>query len=81
MIKVHKLNGSEVVINAELIEALEPRGTETVVCLATGNKYVVCEPVEEVARLAVEYRRSVNAEAAAVGKPANPTRGFVRENP
>ena len=33
MISLHKLNGLEVVINAELIETLEP-GPETVVHLA-----------------------------------------------
>lgn len=81
MITLHKLNGHEFVLNAELIESLEPRGAETVVCLATGNKYVVREDCAEVSRLAVDYRRRVNAEAAAEGKPVNPTRGFVRENP
>jgi uncharacterized protein YlzI (FlbEa/FlbD family) len=79
MITLHRLNGSAVVINAELIETLEPRGGETVVCLATGNKCVVVESAEEVVRLAVEYRRRVNAEDAAAGRPRNPTRGFVRE--
>ncbi|MDD5656488.1 MAG: flagellar FlbD family protein, partial [Elusimicrobia bacterium] len=36
MIRLHKLNGSEIVLNAELIETLEAGGQETVVGLATG---------------------------------------------
>ena len=77
MIVLHRLNGAEITINAELIEALEGRGNETVVCLATGNKYVVTETPERVAELAVAYRKKVNAESKAI----NPARGFVRESP
>ena len=77
MIRLHRLNGAEILLNAELIEALEGSGSETVVCLATGNKYVVTEAPDRIAELAIAYRRRVNAEAQVI----NPTRGFVRENP
>ncbi len=76
MIVLHKLNGQEVVVNAELIETLEP-GPQTVVHLATGNKVLVSEKADEVVSKVVEYRRKVNAS----GKPVNPILGFERGTP
>ena len=74
MIKLHKLNGLEVVINAELIETLEP-GPETVVHLATGNKITVREKSDEIVAKVVEYRKAVNSS----GKPVNPISGYERQ--
>ena len=73
MITVHKLNGTEFVINAELIESLEP-GPQTLVCLATGNRLMVRESVEEVTRKVIEYRARILAE----GKAVNPIQGYER---
>lgn len=73
MIKVHKLNGSEVVINAELIECLEP-GPETVVSLATGNRFLVRETADEVTAKILEYRRQINSDK----KVVNPIAGYER---
>lgn len=74
MITLHKLNGLEVVINAELIETLEP-GPETTVLLATGNKLVVREKADEIVAKVVEYRKAVNS----AGKPVNPISGYERQ--
>lgn len=74
MIKVHRLNGSEIVINAELIESLET-GQETVVSLATGNRFLVRETADEVTQKVLEYRRQVAVE----GKVVNPIQGYKRE--
>ncbi|PIR19186.1 MAG: flagellar protein FlbD [Elusimicrobia bacterium CG11_big_fil_rev_8_21_14_0_20_64_6] len=74
MITLHKLNGHEVVINAELIETLEP-GPETMVLLATGNKLLVTEKADEIVAKVVEYRRAVNTS----GKPVNPISGYERQ--
>ncbi|MDE2314025.1 MAG: flagellar FlbD family protein [Elusimicrobia bacterium] len=76
MITLHKLNGTAVVINAEIIEALEI-GQETVVCLATGNRYLVRESAEEITKKVLEYRQAVNAQ----GKVVNPIQGFERKSP
>lgn len=73
MIVLHKLNGQEVVVNAELIETLEP-GPQTVVHLATGNKVLVVEKADEIVSKVVEYRKAVNA----TGKPVNPISGYER---
>ena len=79
MITLHKLNGTEFVLNAELIETLEGRGGETLVALATGNKFNVTESPEEISRKVVEYRRKLHADAAAAGKPVSPIKGFERD--
>lgn len=77
MITLHKLNGAEVIINAELIECLEVGPKETVVCLATGNRYLVTEKAAEIEGKVIEYRKKINAQAKAV----NPIKGFDRESP
>lgn len=74
MIKLHKLNGLELVVNAELIETLEP-GPETVVHLATGNKLTVTEKADEIIAKVVEYRKAVNS----AGKAVNPIAGYERQ--
>lgn len=74
MISLRKLNGMEVVVNAELIETLEP-GPQTTVCLATGNRLLVMESAQEVAAKVLEYRRALHAS----GKPVNPIAGYIRE--
>lgn len=63
MIRVHRLNGQETVVNADVIESVESHGQETVLTLTTGNKLVVREPVTEVVQLAIEYKKTVYAKA------------------
>jgi uncharacterized protein YlzI (FlbEa/FlbD family) len=63
VIRLHRLNGNETVVNAELIESVESLGQETVLALTTGNKIVVKEAVTEVVQLAIEYKKMVYAKA------------------
>jgi len=56
MITLTKLNGTTVVINAELIETLEAT-PDTIITLTNGKKFLVKEDTNEVARRVVEYRR------------------------
>jgi len=58
MITVRKINGEEVVINAELIETVEAR-PDTTISLTTGNKIIVKDSVSEVIKKVIEYRRLV----------------------
>ncbi len=58
VVRVTRFDGSEVVINAELIELVEAV-PDTVITLTTGRKLVVREDVAEVVRRVKEYRRSV----------------------
>jgi len=58
MIKLTKLNGGEIYINAELIETIETT-PDTVITLTTGKKYVVLDKAQDVVQLVIEYRKKV----------------------
>ena len=66
MIKVKKINGEEIIINAELIETVEAR-PDTTISLITGNKIIVKDTVSEVIEKVIEYRRLVNRKEARKG--------------
>ncbi|MFA6433148.1 MAG: flagellar FlbD family protein [Elusimicrobiales bacterium] len=73
MIKLHKLNGAEIVVNAELIESVEAT-PDTVLNLATGNRFLVKDSVQEVVDKVVEYKKKVYAGKKCV----NPIEGFEK---
>lgn len=56
MIKLKRLNGFEIVVNAELIEWIDAH-PDTTISLATGSKIVVKESVDEIIEKVMEYRR------------------------
>ncbi|MCS7228488.1 MAG: flagellar FlbD family protein [Candidatus Kryptonium sp.] len=56
MIKVTRLNGQEIVVNAELIEYLEA-SPDTIIALTTGKKIMVKESVDEVIEKIIQYRQ------------------------
>ncbi len=66
VIRLHRLNESEVIVNAELIESIEAHGAETVLALVTGNKIVVRESVAEVIQRTTEYKKTVFVGASYV---------------
>lgn len=55
MIKVTKINGRELVVNADLIEFIETT-PDTLISLTTGRKIMVLEDADEVIRMAMSYR-------------------------
>ena len=55
MIKVTKLNGRELMVNADLIEFIEST-PDTLISLTTGRKIMVLEDLEEVVKRTVGYR-------------------------
>jgi len=59
MVKVTRLNGSEFVVNSDLIEFIEAT-PDTVITLNTGKKIIVVETVDEVLREIVKYRRKIH---------------------
>ncbi len=59
MIKVTRLDGSELTINCDLLESVE-RTPDTVVSLFNNHKLVVRESVEEIVDRVVAYRRKVH---------------------
>jgi len=56
MVKLTKLNGDQIVVNADLIEFIEST-PDTLIHLTTGKKLMVREDVDEVIRKVVAYRR------------------------
>ena len=58
MISLTRLNGQEMVINAELIETVE-KTPDTIIGLVTGKRFIVQETVEEVISRVMEYRRQL----------------------
>lgn len=59
MISLTKLDGREVVVNADHILAVEPT-PDTVILLTTGLKLMVREAVDDVVDRAVAWRRRVH---------------------
>ncbi len=55
MIKLTRLNGSELIVNSDLIETVEET-PDTVVTLTTGHKYIVSEPASLIVKRVVQYQ-------------------------
>lgn len=70
MINVTKLNGSRLVINADLVEFIEST-PDTLLTLTTGRKIMVKESMEVVVQKIVEYRRLSKSHPVPVGGPDN----------
>jgi flagellar protein FlbD len=58
MITLRRLNGTEFVLNSELIETIQ-ENPDTTIRLTTGNIYIVNETAEEVVEAARSYKRSL----------------------
>jgi|RhiMethySRZTD1v2_1073278.scaffolds.fasta_scaffold514561_2 flagellar protein FlbD len=58
MIPVTRLDGSVVVINADLIETIERHG-DTIVTLVSGTRFVVREDIETMVSNVVQFRAGV----------------------
>ncbi|WP_242843540.1 flagellar FlbD family protein [Thermincola ferriacetica] len=66
MVKVTRMNGREIVVNAELIEFVEAT-PDTVLTLSTGRKLVLQDTVDEVIEKVLEYRRSIGTRFIVCG--------------
>lgn len=71
MITVHRLNGSELVINADLIESIEAT-PDTVVTLTTGKKIVVVDTVDQIIGAVIGFRREIGVNLPRVIKRPSP---------
>lgn len=56
MIKVTRINGAELVVNADLIEFLEAT-PDTIISLTTGKKIVIKDSIDEVIEKVADFRR------------------------
>ena len=64
MIALTRPNGQPVLLNCDLIESVEA-GDETIVMLTSGNAVVVREPLDEIERRVVDFKRKIYGSAAA----------------
>jgi flagellar protein FlbD len=58
MIKVHRLNGKEFVVNSELIVFVEAT-PDTVITLTTGDKIMVRDSMDDVMTAIGQYKRGL----------------------
>lgn len=56
MIRLHRLDGTAFVLNADLIVTIE-RTPDTMLTLTTGSRLVVREAVEEVVERVISFRQ------------------------
>ena len=59
MIKVTRLNNSELVVNTDMIEFIEAI-PDTIISLSTGKKVMVKESIEEVVTRVQDYQRKIH---------------------
>ncbi len=60
MIKLKRLNRTDVIINAELIELVEET-PDTIITLTNGHKIIVLNSTEEIINLVIEYKQKIYA--------------------
>lgn len=58
MIKVTRLSGDEIYINADLIEFVEST-PDTMITLTTGRKFIIKEGVDFVMNSVIDYRKKL----------------------
>jgi flagellar protein FlbD len=63
MIALTRLDGAAIVLNADLVQWVEET-PDTMIVLTNGERLLVREPVGEVVRRAMEFKRSVAAGLA-----------------
>ena len=59
MIKLTRLNGQELVINAEMIERIEAK-PDTIISLTTGEQYIVRDSVDEIIAKVTHYKQEIS---------------------
>lgn len=65
MIRLTRLNGKQITVNALMIESMEET-PDTIITLITGKKLTVLEPEEDVTRLVTQYLQSIGLIAGTI---------------
>ena len=65
MIKVTRINDTDLVINADLIEFVETT-PDTIISLTTGKKVMVKESTDEIIELVAKFKATSQARAIAL---------------
>jgi flagellar protein FlbD len=77
MIHLTRLDGTDVVVNADLIATIE-RTPDTMIALVTGARLMVRETVEETVEKVVAFRRRVQAGPTLL--PDDPAVGSLKRD-
>jgi flagellar protein FlbD len=72
MVKLSRINGAEVTVNAELIETIEAT-PDTIVSLTTGKRLMVVESVDQVIEKVMAYRRALTPSLCSGGESGGKT--------
>ena len=59
MIQVKRLDGQDMILNAELIFSIQ-KTPDTLICFTTGERLMVQEEMNEIMEKVMLYRRTVN---------------------
>lgn len=59
MITVHRLDGSAIIINIDLVETIEAR-PDTTVSFTNGKKLIISESVDEFLQKTLEYKKKLH---------------------
>ena len=71
MIQLTRLNGQPIMVNADLIESVEPT-PDTVITLVSGNKLIVRDSMDDIEQRIIAFKRKIYGPAPppeAAGKP------------
>lgn len=68
MIHVTRLDGTELLVNVDLVEWIE-RTPDTVISLVNGEKLLVKESPDEIVRRVTTYKRSLYAGPVLIADP------------
>lgn len=58
MIQLTRLNGQPIMVNADLIESIEPT-PDTVITLVSGNKLIVRDSMDVIQERIIEFKRKI----------------------
>lgn len=67
MIRITRLNGNEMMVNAEMIEFVEA-SPDTIISLMSGKKIMVGEDVDTVVERVIAYRRQCQTTLVSGGR-------------
>lgn len=67
MIRITRLNGNEMMVNAEMIEFIEA-SPDTIISLMSGKKIMVGEDVDTVVERVIAYRRQCQTTQVSGGR-------------
>jgi flagellar protein FlbD len=62
VIQLTRLNGQPIMVNADLIESVEPT-PDTVITLVSGNKLIVRDSMDDIQRKVIEFKRKIYGPA------------------